>query len=144
MKHLHTEISINATPEKIWNELTDFKKYPEWNPLVRSFSGNLKEGEKVTVKIEPPGSNGMTLKPTITRVIPNKEFRWQGHLLFPGLFDGEHIFQIEPHLNGTSLFKHSENFKGILIPLFRKMLDNETRKGFEMMNEKLKEICEKN
>lgn len=142
MKELRTEIKIKATPAKIWSALTDFKKFPEWNPMIKSFSGDLSEGKKVTVRLEQPGSNGMTFKPTITRVIANREFRWQGHLLFPGLFDGEHIFEIRDNQDGTSTFVHRENFKGILIPLFSKMLDVNTRKGFEMMNKKLKERCE--
>lgn len=143
MKELRTEIKIKATPEKIWNILTDFSKYPEWNPMIKSFTGNLAEEQKVTVRLEQPGSSAMTFKPTITKVAVNKEFQWQGHLLFPGLFDGEHIFQITDNKDGTCTFIHGENFKGILIPLFKKMLDNNTRRGFEMMNERLKERCER-
>jgi len=45
--------------------------------------------------------------------------------------------------DGTCTFIHGENFNGILISLFRKMLHNNTRRGFEMMNESLKERCER-
>jgi hypothetical protein len=37
----------------------------------------------------------------------------------------------------------SEDFSGILVPLFAKMLDNQTVNGFNLMNEALKERCEK-
>jgi len=37
----------------------------------------------------------MTFRPTILKAEPNRELRWLGHLLVPGLFDGEHIFTIE-------------------------------------------------
>ncbi len=143
MKELRTQIQIKATPEEIWSVLTDFKKYPEWNPMIRLFEGNLSEGNKVTVRLEQPGSSGMTFKPTIKRVVANREFRWQGHLLFPGLFDGEHFFEIRNNNDGTCTFVHGENFKGILIPLFKKMLENNTKRGFEMMNKQLKERCER-
>lgn len=142
MKELRTEIQIKATPEKIWAVLTDFKKFPEWNPMIKSFEGKLAIDEKVTVKLQQPGSSAMTFKPTITLVIPNKTFRWQGHLLIPGLFDGEHIFEIEDNRNGACKFVHRENFKGILIPLFKKMIDVNTKQGFEMMNLELKKRCE--
>jgi len=142
MKQLRTEIKIKATPEKIWSILTDFEKFPQWNPMMKSFKGNLAIGQKVTVKFEQPGTSGMTFKPTITKVEPNKEFRWQGHLLFTGLFDGEHTFEIKDNKDGTCTFLHGENFKGILIPLFKKMLDVNTKQGFEMMNKALKERCE--
>jgi hypothetical protein len=70
----------------------------------------------------------------------NKEFRWIGHLLFPGIFDGEHKFEIIDHHNGSCTFVQSEGFKGVLVGLLN--LDN-TKKGFELMNTKLKELAEK-
>ena len=84
----------------------------------------------------------MTFKPTVLAFEKNKEFRWIGHLLFPGLFDGEHKFELNDNRNGTTTFKQSEKFAGILVPLFKKMLDNNTKKGFEEMNKKLKELAE--
>lgn len=143
MKQLRTEIKIVATPEKIWKVLTDFENYPEWNPMIKSFKGVLAEGQKVMVRLEQPGSSAMTFKPTITKVIPEQQFRWQGRLLVSGLFDGEHYFEINDNKNGSCTFIHGENFKGILIPLFKKMLENNTKRGFEMMNGALKERCER-
>ncbi len=35
-----------------------------------------------------------------------------------------------------------EKFKGILVSLFKKQLDNNTKRGFEEMNKKLKELAE--
>ncbi|WP_228479091.1 SRPBCC family protein [Flavobacterium soyangense] len=46
----------------------------------------------ITAKIEPLEAKGMTFKPKVLAFETNKEFRWLGHLLFPGLFDGEHKF----------------------------------------------------
>ena len=80
----------------------------------------------------------MELRPTVTRVIPNRELRWLGRLVLPGIFDGEHIFEIEPGSDGKVQFVHRENFRGVLVPLFWKRLNTEIRKGFEDMNVALK------
>jgi len=141
-KEIKTEILINASPERVWNILTDFEKYPNWNPFIKSISGNVKVGNNIKARLEPPGSQGMTINPKVLALDINKEFRWKGHLLFPGLFDGEHKFELIDNKNGTTIFKHSEKFGGILIPLFRKMLDINTTNGFKLMNEKLKELSE--
>lgn len=141
-KEIKTEISINATPEKVWSILTDFDKYPNWNPFIKSLTGNVAVGNKITARLEPPEANGMTFKPVVLAFEKNKELRWVGHLLFPGLFDGEHKFELNDNRNGTTTFKQSEKFSGILVPLFKKMLDNNTKKGFEEMNKKLKELAE--
>jgi hypothetical protein len=143
-KEIKTEILINAIPEKVWNILSDFSNYPKWNPFIKSLTGDVKVGGKITVRIEPPGTNGMTFKPKVLAFEKNKELRWLGNLLFAGLFDGEHKLELIDNSNGTTTFKQSESFNGILIPLFRKMLDVNTVNGFNQMNQKLKEMAEKN
>ncbi|MFZ4740511.1 MAG: SRPBCC family protein [Bacteroidales bacterium] len=142
MKELKTEILINTTPQKVWAILIDFRNYHEWNPFIKSITGNVVVGNKIIVRLEPPETNGMTFKPKILVFEKNKELRWLGNLLFPGLFDGEHKFELIDNGNGTTTFKQSEKFKGILVPLFKKMLDINTTNGFNLMNQKLKELAE--
>ena len=92
--------------------------------------------------MELPGGTSMTFNPKVLVFEKNKELRWLGHLLIPGLFDGEHKFELIDQRNGTTLFRQSESFKGILIPFFKKMLQNNTLTAFHLMNAKLKEISE--
>jgi len=141
LKEIHTNIVIKATPEKIWKVLTDFGNYPNWNPFIRSIEGTVARGNQISVRITPPGARGMTLKPKVLRFDSNKELRWLGHLIIPGLFDGEHMFKLTDNGNGTTTFIQSEHFGGILVPLFRKLLDKNTRDGFILMNKKLEELA---
>jgi hypothetical protein len=143
MKEIRTEIVINAPADKVWKALTDFDSYPSWNPFVKYVKGNVAVKSKIETKIEPPGKNPMTFKPTVLKFDQNKELRWLGHLIIPGLFDGEHIFELTDNGNGTITFVQREQFRGVLIPLFRKMLDVNTKQGFEQMNMALKERVEK-
>ena len=94
--------------------------------------------------MEPPNGSAMTFKPTVLVADVNKEFRWLGHLMFPGIFDGEHIFELYENTDGTTTFVQREEFKGILVPLFSKMLDTKTVAGFEAMNKRLKQRVEEN
>ena len=142
-KEIKTEILIKAVPEKVWAILTDFENYSNWNPFIKSIRGQIAVGNKITARIEPPKAQGMTFKPKVLAFETNKELRWLGHLLFTGLFDGEHKFELIDNKDGTTTFIQSEKFKGILVPLFRKMLDENTRNGFNLMNNKLKELAEK-
>jgi len=136
-KTIQTEIIINATPSEVWEVLTDFSAYPEWNPFISSIEGQPKVGEKIKANI-----SGMKFKPTVLVADAGKEFRWIGRLLFKGLFDGEHIFQLIDNGDGTTTFKQSENFNGILVGMFSKKLDAETKPGFEAMNVALKQQAE--
>jgi hypothetical protein len=139
MKELHTEIDIDAPPERVWELLTDFGSYPQWNPFIRSISGQPILGERLEVRLEPPGGRGMTFKPKVLNSKPNRELRWLGHLLVPGLFDGEHSFTIQPLEENGVRFVQREAFKGLLVPLFARSLETNTQRGFEEMNRALKE-----
>ncbi len=107
---VRTEILINAIPDKIWAILTDFDKYPRWNPFIKYVRKTVKTGRQIEVRIEPPGAKGMVFKPKVLALETNKELRWLGHLLFSGLFDGERSFKIVDNKNGTSTFYSKRKF----------------------------------
>lgn len=142
-KEIKSEIVIQAAPSRVWEILSAFEKYSSWNPFIKSIQGKVKVGEKIVVRLEPPGAKGMTFKPTVLAFEQNKEFKWIGHLFFTGLFDGEHRFELIDNGDGTTTFIQAERFKGILVRLFSKMLDGSTLNGFRAMNQKLKEEAEK-
>ncbi len=138
MKTLRTAIHIDASPEAVWDILTDFARYPDWNPFIPHAEGELREGATITVRIEPPGGRGMTFRPTVQRVEPQREFRWLGHLWVPKLFDGEHIFELHAIEDGTTHFVQRETFSGLLVPLVWGAMEDATRRGFTAMNRALK------
>ncbi len=138
MKEVYSEIEIHASAERVWRLLTDFASFPEWNPFIRRASGNAQVGERLEVNIQPSGARGMTFRPTVLKAEPNRELRWLGRLLIPGLFDGEHIFTIEPLGTYRVRFVQREIFTGLLIPFFARGLDTDTRRGFDEMNQALK------
>lgn len=139
---IKTEITINATPEKVWEIFANFDAYPNWNPFIKSIEGQVAVDNKIVARIEPPEAKGMTFKPKVVSFIENKELSWLGHLLFPGLFDGSHKFELIDNGNGTTTFVQSERFRGILVPFFKKQLKKNTKNGFIEMNKKLKELAE--
>jgi len=136
---LRTAIDINASSDQVWRVLTDFGAYGEWNPFITSISGQVQRGARLKVRVHPPGGRGMTVRPTVLVADRNRELRWVGRLLFPGIFEGEHVFQITPLGNGRVRLLQQETFRGFLVPVLRWWLDGQTRAGFEAMNRALKE-----
>ena len=140
-KSLRTQIEIAAPKEKVWNVLTDFGAYPQWNPFIKSISGEARTGAKLDVHLQPPGARGITLHPQVVSAIPGQELKWLGHLLLPGIFDGEHHLVIREKTADTVTFVQEEAFKGVLVPFTGKML-GKTQQGFVQMNEALKDRAE--
>lgn len=143
MREVTTEIAIHASADAVWDVLTDLRRFGDWNPFIPKAEGEVKEGARLEVRIEPPGGTGMTFRPKVTQVRAGRELRWLGHLWIPGLFDGEHIFEIEPTEEGAVRFVQRERFKGLLVPLLWRSLERSTRQGFEEMNRALKQRVEK-
>lgn len=143
MKTIRTEIEIDAPAEHVWAILTDFAAFPTWNPFVRRIEGKAAVGERLSVSIQPPGSKEMRFAPTVLEATPNKELRWMGRLLLPGIFDGEHAFRIEALGAGRVRFVQEEKFQGFLVSLFAKSLDGGTQAGFAAMNQALKAHAER-
>jgi hypothetical protein len=139
-QRIETTIDINAPPRVVWSLLTDFAAMPSWNPFIKSISGDLRTGSRLSVHIAPPGKAGMRFRPAVIAVRPERELRWLGHLLVSGLFDGEHYFLLEPIEKGVR-FTQGERFSGILVGLMRGMLAA-TEDGFTAMNMALKERAE--
>jgi hypothetical protein len=142
MSSIETSIDIEAPAGVVWNVLTDFAAYPEWNPFIVSAAGELTLGSQLVVRIAPEGSRPMTFKPSVVRLEHEREFEWLGHLLVRGLFDGRHCFHLEPLAADATRFHHSEYFRGLLAPVLTKALGSSTRAGFEAMNRELKSRSE--
>ena len=45
MKEISTNININATAEKVWSVLTNFSKYSDWNPFIKTIEGEVLFGK---------------------------------------------------------------------------------------------------
>jgi hypothetical protein len=139
---IQTEIEIDASPERVWRALTDFAAYPEWNPFIVRIEGQPVNGTRLNATMKPAGSRGMVIRPTVLQSLPNREFRWVGRLWLPMLFEGEHSFRIEPTESRRVRFVQSETFRGMLVPIFLRLMKAGTLAGFNAMNQALKQRVE--
>lgn len=139
MNHqISTSVIINANSSTVWKVLTAFERYSKWNPFINSIQGKIEVGTKFHAEI-----GTMKFKPTTLVYDENKEFTWLGQLILPGIFDGKHSFIIQDNNDGTTTLIQKESFKGILVRFMKKKLDNDIINKFKQMNDKLKEIAER-
>lgn len=136
---VQTEILIQSSKEKVWKIFSDFDNYPNWNPFINYIRGAVIPGRKIRVSIM-----GISFNTKVLVYEPFRELRWKGHLLIPGIFDGEHYFILDEIDNGAVRFRQGEIFSGILVPLCKRILNTKVKQGYEKMNVKLKELVEKN
>jgi len=130
------EIQIAAPPQTVWDVLTRFENWPNWNPDVKSmsFEGPLAPGSTFRWKAGPG-----TIVSTLDRVEPPRHVSWHGKTL---TIDAYHQWWLEPRDGGTFL-RTEESFSGLLAKILRGPLQKTLDKSFEVGLERLKVEAER-
>jgi uncharacterized protein YndB with AHSA1/START domain len=122
------ELEIAAPPEVVWDVLTGFEQWPDWNPDVKSmsFEGPVAPGSEFRWKAGPG-----TIVSTLEQVDRPSYIKWRGRTLS---IKALHEWRLEPSNGGTRV-ETEESFGGFLARLLRgslqKTLDRSTVSGLE-------------
>ena len=141
-KQLNAEIEVQASPDRVWEVLTDFAAYPQWNPFIVQATGQAAPGSRLELKMRPSGGRTTTIRPEVLEADPGRKLRWLGRVLVPGLFDGEHSFTIQPTGPGRVRLTQHEEFRGLLAAPVLALIAKPTLEGFHQMNQALKSRIE--
>ena len=131
---IRTEIEIEGTAQEVWDTLTDFESYSEWNTGFVRAEGRAEVGETLHITFSQTAGRTTKMHPTVLAADPRHELRWLGRLLMPGIFDGEHRFEIHETEPGRVTFVQSEQFRGVLVPFVRSMIEGNTLSMLERVN----------
>ncbi len=138
---LRTEIEISAPPAAVWDVLTDFARYPEWNPFLVEVQGSLKVGGELRVAVSPPESREYHLLPVLVTCDPEREIRWRGKWGAAFLLQGEHFVRLVAVGAHRTRVIHGEDFRGVFVRFMGRKLTLIAR-GFVFMNQALKRRVE--
>jgi hypothetical protein len=139
MKEIRSTADIHSTPERVWQVLTDFAAYRHWNPFITSASGKAVTGERLELRMEPPGAMSRTVRPTVLEADGPRELRWHSEGLVSGLLDEHHCITIvNKGPNRTHVIQRS-TFTGLLLPFNTARIETNLREGYETMNRALKQ-----
>ncbi|MFE9815876.1 SRPBCC family protein [Streptomyces sp. NPDC005773] len=138
---LTTSIEMEASPDEVWQVLTDLPAYPQWNPFlisarVTSEGGRLEEGATLR-NVMRDRTGDSTFTPEVLTLEPGRELRWLGKMGPGWIADGEHRFVIEEIGGGRVRLTQSESFTGVAVPFYEGKLRNDTLPQFRAMNEAL-------
>jgi hypothetical protein len=65
MREISSSIDIAASPEQVWDVLTDFAGYNTWNPFIREGAGEAVVGGELVLRMYPETSKPMTFRPRV-------------------------------------------------------------------------------
>lgn len=141
-KEVRTEIEINASPARVWAILTDFARFPDWNPFVTRVEGVPRAGANLRIEVRLPGSRPLKFKPLVIKAEAERELSWAGTMPL-GAFRGEHFYRIEKISESKVRFIHGEHFSGWMVGIIWRLQGASIEAAYELMNAALKKEAEK-
>jgi hypothetical protein len=118
MKSYTAAETIHATPERIWEILTDAGAYSDWDNGINTVEGSITQDAHITVhSLDDPGGHDMT----VTDLTPGRSMVWEEGMPL-GLFKEVRTFRLLSEVSGTTRFSLSDDVSGPLTMLKRKSL----------------------
>jgi hypothetical protein len=137
VRQIVAEIEIAAPAQRVWEILTDFAAYPQWNPFMTRLDGEVRVGAVLRTRLVVPGAPTLRPRLRVTRVDPERELRWVGRR---ALIRGERSITIQPLDGGHVRFAQHTDFTGPVTRLWG-WLDR-YQPGMQAMNAALKARAE--
>ncbi len=144
MPEIRTEITVDATPARIFEILADSARWPEWNPILRVVRGRLGPDARFIGRLAG-GALPLVFDAAVTRFEPARSLAWKGprSALVQRLASGEHYFELEAR-GAQTLVVHGERFEGLLPnlgPLWQRVEGN-LHRAYRAFNKALKARAE--
>ncbi len=144
MKEIRTTADIHATAQRVWEVLGDLTAYKDWNPYITRAEGGVEVGGTVTLRLEPPGGQTLTVQPVVLEADEPRELRWLWAKGFSGICDTEQCFTLVPKGENRTHVIHRITCTGLALSLpgfgaaTTARLETNFREGLEAMNRALK------
>lgn len=143
MKGWTAEVLIGAPQQLVWEQMTDFKDYPQWNPFVREAHAEFAIGKKIRFLEDMKQFGQHWLEAKFLLIEPHQRIVWKGHFGAPFLFAVRHSFIFEAVSKHQTRFTQIHENSGWLIPyLAWRGVYCASYQGYLDYNQALKERCE--
>lgn len=115
---IRTSVDLPAARQVVWEVLTDFASYRQWNPHM-TIEGAAEVGTRLRVRLTAADGRGMSFRPRVLVAEPGEQLRWVGTVGGGILARGEHYFELSANADGSTHLEHGELYSGLLVTLTR-------------------------
>ncbi|MGB3789321.1 MAG: SRPBCC domain-containing protein [Phormidesmis sp.] len=137
------DVLIDAPKAVVWEQVTHFKSYSEWNPFVLDAEAEFEVGKTIRFLEELQQFGQHWLEAEFLSITPTDAFVWQGHFGAAFLFSVRRSFIFEAVSDRQTRFTQIHKNAGLLIPyLAWRGIYNVTYQGYIDYNQALKQRCE--
>lgn len=126
---------IHACVECVWDVLTDFAVYGDWNPFIRRCECDLQPGRAIVMQVVL-GRRVVKQKEWISAVEP---YNYLAYGIKPvlRLLRSHRSHTLEPLPDGTCRYTSHFQLSGLLSPIIEMLMGRAMREGFAGMSQAL-------
>lgn len=133
-----SELVVRASRRRIWEVLTDFPAYPDWNPLLREVHGEAQGGRSLNVRLAGFGHRGRNLWPDVLSANRERELCLALAILPAGLLDANWRVALIREAGGHCRIAQRVRCSGWLARWYAPRLARTLKPALAAMNEALR------
>jgi hypothetical protein len=138
---IEKDVQVEAPADAVWRVLTDFARYPEWNPFVRECETSLKPGTPIRMQVALVGTQ--QVDEVIESCTPGMGFVYHMKPYPLGALSSRRSHEIVALGPDRSRYRSYFHLEGWLMPLVRALMGARLERGFAGMTTALKERAER-
>ena len=139
--HILEEVHIQATPEQVWAVLMDYDGLREWSNGFLGTDRPMKAGEVSIAYFYNPVTHGqIEFEHMVVAYEPNRRFGWSGNIT--GGHHDHHIYEMEPHADGGTVFRQRDGLLGKPSSFMTKLAEHGIGHSYKSFNTRLKNRVE--
>jgi hypothetical protein len=135
-------LDIEASAETVWEVITDFARYGEWNPFIRGCSSTLKPGDPIDLQVQLMGPKPQPQREWILTHTPGREFSYRMKPAPLGALRSRRSHQLSALGPGRCRYDSHFELAGWMQPAVGALLGARLRHGFAGMNQGVKSRAE--
>ncbi len=134
-------LGVQAPAEIVWEVVSDFDSWKDWNPLYRKAEGQMKIGTTLTLEQHLPGEPAKVITPIVQDWVPYEQLHWRSTRV-GGLVTAIRYLEIENMGPENATFSNGELFIGMLLRFISRDERRRMRAAFTEMGEAVRDRAE--
>jgi len=134
-------IGVQAPAEIVWELVSDFSTWQDWNPLYRKAEGQLKIGTNLTLEQHLADEPPTVITPVVQDWVPYEQLHWRSTRM-GGFVTAIRYLEIENMGPGNSTFSNGELFMGLLLRFVSRDERRKLKAAFTEMGEAVRDRAE--
>ena len=134
-------IGIQAPAEIVWEVVSEFETWHQWNPLYRKAEGQMKIGTALVLEQHLPGEAPRVIQPVVQDWVPYEQLHWRSTRV-GGFVTAIRYLEIENMGPENATFSNGELFVGMLLRLVSRDERRRLKAAFTEMGEAVRDRAE--